>query len=646
MHVHALLACAVLGGTALTGCQTESEEGADTPSPPIEVIEGPLGMTLSNDGITYAAAHVIDITPEIKETFDDVNGNGTFDGCFDDPLAERCAEGFNDTNGNGRFDAIFMGGFDPRRPANATAAPISVRALVLTHNAPGTSPTQYMAWVTVDLVGLTGSRIAKATDLLHDAGFDRDRIVVTATHNHQAPDTVGLFGDPLNLISGFDEAYLEQVTNAIEQSVRQAAAKLVPVTLHVGQTWMHQDHPYFDGSHTQDNPKVRSTFGMVNDIRDPLIISDQLLVIRGTQRDTDSGVFTLTSWAGHPEVEGGDNLNISADWVGVTRDVLETKLGGTALHVPESLGGMQSALFLALPKIDENGIHHHEVCSAEDTTNPDDAGCHARQAGEPRLDSGGQPVPIFSPAESREVAVSHGWLIAEAAERALVAGEPIEAMRLDIDTEPLFIPVDNPTYEIIMSLGVLDIAPDEFITDAQLCPEMDQGLLLGCLASRVFRIRLGTVEFLTAPAEVTPELAWGLPDDPAWLHEASSMVARGSDSSYFPQHPTGCETVSFDDCKSQKTVGDCDCLSLHASPFILSDDPSQRPLLELSQAKYKAMVSMTDAYFSYALPEPDIHYGASLLEDYLGDHFEDAITMSYVMSGKIWQAHDSLNARW
>ena len=55
---------------------------------------------------------------------------------------------------------------------------------------------------------------------------------------------------------------------------------------------------------------------------------------------------------------------------------------------------------------------------------------------------------------------------------------------------------------------------------------------------------------------------------------------------------------------------------------------------------------MTDAYFSYVLPEPDIHYSASLLEDYLGDHFEDAVTMSYGMATKIWQAHDTLNERW
>ena len=426
----------------------------------------------------------------------------------------------------------------------------------------------------------------------------------------------------------------------------EAAAKLAPVNLQVGQTWMHQEHPQFDGSHTQDNPRVRSTYGMINDIRDPLIISDQLLVLRGTHRDTGDGVFTLTSWSGHPEVEGGDNLDISADWVGVTRDVLEAKLGGTALHIPESLGGMQSALFLALPKVDENGVHHHELCAAEDIANPEDVGCYGSQAGAPRLDSNGHPVPLLSPAETREVAVSHGWLIAEAAERAIQAGEPIETMTLDIDTEPLFIPVDNPTYQIIMSLNVLDIAQDEFITDPQLCPEMDEGLLLGCLASRVFRVRLGPIEFLTAPAEVTPELAWGLPDDDAWLDEASAMAARGPSSTYFPQHPDNCETVSFADCSTKKTIGECDCLSLHASPFILSDDPSQRPLLELSQAKYKAMVSMTDAYFSYALPEPDIHYSASLLENYLGDHFEDAITMSYVMSTKIWQAHDTLNARW
>jgi hypothetical protein len=55
---------------------------------------------------------------------------------------------------------------------------------------------------------------------------------------------------------------------------------------------------------------------------------------------------------------------------------------------------------------------------------------------------------------------------------------------------------------------------------------------------------------------------------------------------------------------------------------------------------------MTDSYFSYALPETDINYQAAILDDYQGDHYEEAITMSYFLSSKLWEAHDTLNVRW
>ena len=139
-----------------------------------------------------------------------------------------------------------------------------------------------------------------------------------------------------------------------------------PVNITVGQTWMNQESPWFNGTSRGGNHPLTSTFGMINDLRDPRVVSDQLLVIRGTHTSDDTGVFTLTSWAGHPEVEGGKNLGISADWVGVTRDALESKLGGTAIHVPEALGGMQSALYMELPLVDADGTHHYETCSDED----------------------------------------------------------------------------------------------------------------------------------------------------------------------------------------------------------------------------------------------------------------------------------------
>ena len=46
-------------------------------------------MILQEDGQLYAGVARVDITPENFETYSDLNGNHSFDGCITDPIAER-----------------------------------------------------------------------------------------------------------------------------------------------------------------------------------------------------------------------------------------------------------------------------------------------------------------------------------------------------------------------------------------------------------------------------------------------------------------------------------------------------------------------------------------------------------------------------
>ena len=50
--------------------------------------------------------------------------------------------------------------------------------------------------VSLDLVGLASPRIYAARDALVADGFAGDHLLVASTHNHQGPDTMGLWGDP------------------------------------------------------------------------------------------------------------------------------------------------------------------------------------------------------------------------------------------------------------------------------------------------------------------------------------------------------------------------------------------------------------------------------------------------------------------
>ncbi len=634
-------------------CKSEdsSEPVAQEPTEPTEVVEsvpGPLGMTLNADGITYVGTAVVDITPEVIETYTDVNENHYFDGCFDDPQAERCAEPFDDVNGNGYFDAIFKGGFEPLHPAQSVKAPISTRAFIMSHNEIGEEPNRYFAWVTVDVVGLAGKRFWPLEEKFATEGFLPERLLVTATHNHQAPDTIGLWGDPLKEISGTNPQYMERITESIEQAVRAAAENMQPVQISVASTSMESQSPYFNGSkHGGKNP-VADARGMLNDIRDPRIISDRLLTVQANHLETDATVLTLTTWSGHAEMGSGHDDTISADWVGITRSALETQYGGTAIHLPEAIGGMQSALFIPLPLVNEDGEWQFDTCTAEeivDSSNPYD--CLGKTVESNHLDEDNMPIPKWAAEENWESIVSHGWHIAHAVMASLENAEVLNEMYLDVDSEWMYVPVDNSIYNLIFQLGILELGFDDMVQDEALCTEPNSIAPIGCVDARAFRVRMGDIEFLTAPGEITPEIAWGLPlDDPQFVLEAENTEERGPESYYFIQHLRQCDGVSFEDCSNHKFLDGCDCLTLHATPYVISDDESVIPFLKPVNARYKVAVSMTDSYFSYVLPGPDVHHSVTVLDEGNGDHFEDTVTLSSHFADKLIKAHQVIDERW
>lgn len=618
----------------LAACRKEPE----LPLPPQE---GPLGIPIAADGRTWAGAAAIDLTPEILEIWTDLNGDHTFQGCHDDP---SCAEPFDDADGDGWFDAVWIGGFGPLRPAVSVHDPVWARALVLSHDG------QYVAFVALDLVGLGHPRIWQARDALAQDGFDPVRLIVSSSHDHQGPDTMGLWGNPIAGIPGFDPDYQQRVARAIEQAVRDAAASMVEVELTVGKVAMRDRGPWLNGPEFGGkNPDPRF-HGMIHDGRDPVLVSDQLLVLHG--EGEGGSVFTLTSWSGHPEVRGSDSNEISSDWVGVTRQVLEAELGGLALHLPESLGGMQSALGGQLPLVLDDGTEVYQVCDEAAVADPEDADCFGKPAGAERIDADGERVPQWAEQDSWAFVTSHGWHIARAALDALADGSPVQAAPIAVDRESMLLPITNVAYNLLGPKGLFDIGMEQAVTDPLRCPEVSSGAVLGCFETNVFRVEIGQdLGFLTVPGELLPELAWGFPEeDPRWGPEASDPAQRGPASRYFPQHDADCtalasqEGLSFEQCRTEIAIGACDCLRVHAWPYRLSEDPGKRPLLELLDTEHRAIIGMADSYFSYIVPEPDFHIGVSLFTDD-GDHYEDTVSASTVFAERVLEAHQRMAAR-
>lgn len=619
---------ALLLGWACTGEQVE-------PAPEV----GPLGLPMIEDGRLRAGAAAVDMTPEIHETFTDANGNFEFEGCFDVPSGEGCQdEGFDDVDGDGFFDARFIGGFGYRRPARdrREGDGIDARAVVFVQDG------SYVALVSLDLVGLGHRRIDAAAALLEADGFSPDRLIVTSTHNHQGPDTMGLWGDPLAGISGYDPIYQDEVVASIVIAVRAAAAAVTPVTMTVGAQHMRDRGPYFNGSVFGGHNPTAKMHGMIHDIRDPVVVSDQVLALQGKDESGDV-VFTLTSWSGHPEVRGGPNDLLSADWVGVTRRVIEAEYGGIAVHIPESLGGMQSALGGDVPLIEEDGTHVYQTCDEASVADADDAGCFGKTIGETRTFEDGLPVPVWAPHDSWAFVTSHGWHIAEAAIDVLAAGEQVTSAPIRVEVENGAVPVRNLAYNLLGPSGIFDFGLDQAITDTSLCPAADE-VTLGCLPFRTFRLEIGPVGFITAPGELLPELAWGFPtDDPAWVTESASATARGAGARYFPQQDADCAAVDFADCDEVTELGDCDCLSMHMTPYSLG---ARQPALDKLNTRYKAAISMTSTNLSYIVPDGDVHPGVSLLSGREGDHYEDTVTPAYDFASAWQDAQDRIDSRW
>ncbi|HOH43705.1 MAG TPA: hypothetical protein PLZ53_11345, partial [Candidatus Hydrogenedentes bacterium] len=158
---------------------------------------------------------VRDITPSMddKDTWVDVNGNGKF---------EKGVDEWNDRNGNGKLDFAWIAGFDMSRPAMGVNDPVWSRALAFRNN--GVT----IAIVSIDSIGITNERYITIRKMIHEANPDIDHVAFSATHSHEAPDTMGIWSYSLLWRSLFDEGYMRMLQEKTRDAVLEAVANLKP----------------------------------------------------------------------------------------------------------------------------------------------------------------------------------------------------------------------------------------------------------------------------------------------------------------------------------------------------------------------------------------------------------------------------------
>lgn len=580
----------------LLACSGKEDDSGDAVAPP-------LGMILADDGQLYAGIARVDITPAITETYTDLNGNNAFDGCDTDPTGTRsgCDEPYDDADGDGHFDGMWIAGFQSRRAALGVHDPIYATALVLSLDG------EYVVLASVDAIGVLENRTRDLRDLLEAEGMDRDRVMVSSSHAHTAPDTVGIWGLDDDLKSGVNPDFIATLVPALYDAVALAAGGMVAVSPTQGMIATGAD-PTLSGEPFGGTNPDPSVIGGINDIRDPLIEGDRVwaLALDGA----DGRVATVFSASGHPEVSGSDHSLISSDYVGYSRDFLERRNGGVAMFLSGALGGMQSALGATLPAVDDDGGRV--------------------------LDGKGQPVWVqgTDPESDWELARTWGIHVGVAAEAALT--DPQAWSAIGVRHAEYLIPVDNISFKLAFQVGLLD-TPDTYVVQDDSCPGYgDDPDNFGCVPAASWQVELGPSTLATVPGELFPELFYGVPDEPAMADAA----ARAGDRRWVQADPD-CAAVPYEDCRGEETVGDCDCLHHHATPYRISDT-QPTPIEALLPGTYKLPVGIVNAYCGYIVPEPDFSTYVSVLTDD-GDHYEETNSCSVSFGELVLDAFATLN---
>jgi hypothetical protein len=345
---------------------------------------------------------------------------------------------------------VYLAGFGQNRKATKVHDPIMARACVLDDG------TAKIALVSVDLVGLFHEQVTAARKRL--PGFAH--IVISSTHNHEGPDTLGIWG-PGPFKSGIDPAYLKKVEDGIVAAVEAADKARRTVSAEIG---------------TAKAPEL------LHDGREPIVKHDELVAIQFKLRAKSSPaspVGIIVQWNCHPETLGGKNTEVSADFVGATVAHLKKKYNCPVLYLTGTVGGLMTSLHVEVK--DKNGK------ALEDGT--------------------------FEKTER------YGELIGELAEKALGGAKPLKLMPLEARSREVFIPLANKNYVAGWQLGVLDRQAYLWEGDPLKATPLKERKLgpkqAPCMKTEVGYLRLGELEVALIPGEIYPELVLDKVQDPA-----------------------------------------------------------------------------------------------------------------------------------
>ncbi len=377
------------------------------------------------------------ITPEVEDTWTDTNGNAKFDK----------GEPYHDHNGNGKFDAWWIAGFHNNRPANGVHDDLWARTVVIDDGA------TRIAIVSVDVIGMGYNHtIDIRKEIPEHLGIDY--AVICNTHNHEAPDVIGMWGKGV-LKTGVNKEWLAFIKQEAVASISEAAARARPARFRFAED-------------------LTSAVHLVNDTRPPFVLDAGLYVLQVLDAENGETLGSLVNWGNHPETLWSKNLMITSDFPHYVREGMEKGVFTNGKEVKAGLGGICVYLTGAV-----GGLM---------TTND-------RFAFTSGLDSTEYLSADFKKAEMQGMELAYHALTA-----LEKSGETENLSGISLHTRSFEIPLKNRLFKLGVSLGVLDRGGFSS---------------WGRFRTEVGVLRFSDVQMLLIPGEIYPELVNGGVENPA-----------------------------------------------------------------------------------------------------------------------------------
>lgn len=447
--MHGLIVCALVATLALTGVPSARAKSERTKKQGLKV--GVAAVRLTPFGQNTDWDGTITESGVWGERFTDANRNGRWDA--GEPFEDDPGNTAIDESSRGKYDGIYLAGFGNNRIATAMHDDLWARAIAVESGA-----TKIII-VSIDVIGYYSKANyygLEEIQKLVDSKLGISEILITSTHNHEAPDTIGAWG--VNALSdGKYPKYLRFVDRQIARAINKAASSTVPAAMKLGRT-DPQASPSIAGMQTR-------THG-----RPPNFFDEELRVMQffdGTHRV----IATLVNWNTHPESMESRNTVITSDFPHAVREGVEKRFGGMGLYISGDIGAV-------------------EIIGDSNNKRGD------------RTKFDGKDFPLESsnnrPAYTFERTESIGRDVAKAVFDALEHGEMSAVTSVDVKKAVLRAPMDNQAYSFLANKGVLDTLPP---------PREGQKTEI---ETTVHAITMGDAQIVTVPGELFPEVFYGV----------------------------------------------------------------------------------------------------------------------------------------